>query len=131
MHLIRDVWPISCLLSKIDIFFQAQFTMANTWTDLMSIDDTFEGEVVRVDTANNNLALYNVGGAVFCTDNVCTHGNALLSDGFLEGHEIECPFHQGRFDVRDGRVTCEPATKPMKTYPIKVEEGRVFIDLTV
>ena len=105
--------------------------MANTWTDLLSIDDTFEGEVVRVDTVNKNLAIYNVGGNVFCTDNVSTHGNALLSDGFLEGHEIECPFHQGRFDVRDGRVTCEPATKAMKTYPIKVEEGRVFIDLTV
>jgi naphthalene 1,2-dioxygenase system ferredoxin subunit len=55
----------------------------------------------------------------------------LLSDGFLEGHEIECPFHQGRFDVRDGRVTCEPATKAIKSYPIKVADGRVHIDLDV
>lgn len=103
--------------------------MANSWTDVMSIDDTFEGEVVRFNYGDKNLAIYNVHGLVYCTDNVCTHGNALLSDGFLEGHEIECPFHQGRFDVRDGRVTCEPATKAIKSYPIKVADGRVHIDL--
>jgi naphthalene 1,2-dioxygenase system ferredoxin subunit len=105
--------------------------MANSWTDIMSIDDTFEGEVVRFNYGDKNLAIYNVNGLVYCTDNVCTHGNALLSDGFLEGHEIECPFHQGRFDVRDGRVTCEPATKAIKSYPIKVTDGRVHIDLDV
>ena len=104
--------------------------MSNVWTDLMSMDDTFEGEVVRLDTGNKNLAVYNVDGNLYCPDNVCTHGNALLSDGFLEGHEIECPFHQGRFDVRDGRVMCDPVDKPIKTYPIKAEDGRVFIDLT-
>ncbi len=103
--------------------------MANSWTDVMSMDDTFEGEVVRFNYGDKNLAIYNVNGLVYCTDNVCTHGNALLSDGFLEGHEIECPFHQGRFDVRDGRVTCEPATKAIKSYPIKVADGRVHIDL--
>lgn len=101
----------------------------STWTDIMSIDDTFEGEPVRLDVADKNLAIYNVGGTVYCTDNVCTHGNALLSDGFLDGFEIECPFHQARFDVRDGRVMCEPASKPMKSYPIKVEDGRVMVDL--
>ena len=104
--------------------------MSNVWTDLMSMDDTFEGEVVRLDTGNKNLAVYNVDGNLYCTDNVCTHGNALLSDGFLEGHEIECPFHQGRFDIRDGRVMCDPVDKPIKTNPIKAEDGRVFIDLT-
>lgn len=99
-------------------------------TDLMSIDDTFEGEVVRVDLADKNLAVYHLNGQVYCTDNVCSHGNALLSDGFLEGFEIECPFHQGRFDIRDGRVTCEPATKAIKSYPITVTNGRVFVDLS-
>jgi naphthalene 1,2-dioxygenase system ferredoxin subunit len=112
-------------------FFDKGSHMSNIWTDVMSVDDTFEGEVTRLDTGNKNLAIYNVNGTVYCTDNVCTHGNALLSDGFLEGHEIECPFHQGRFDVRDGRVTCEPADKALKTYPIKVADGRVFVDLSI
>lgn len=98
-------------------------------TDLMSIDDTFEGEVVRVDIADKNLAVYNLNGQIYCTDNLCTHGNALLSDGYMEGFDIECPFHQGRFDIRDGRPTCEPATKPVKSYPITIENGRVFVDL--
>ena len=104
--------------------------MTNPLVDLMSLDDTFEGEAVRIEVSDKNLAVYNVGGNVYCTDNVCTHGNALLSDGFLEGFEIECPFHQGRFDIRDGRVTCDPVTKPVKSYPIQVIDGRVFIDLS-
>jgi naphthalene 1,2-dioxygenase system ferredoxin subunit len=105
--------------------------MNSTWTDIMAADDAFDGEVVRVDTGNKNLAIYQVNGQIYCTDNVCTHGNALLSDGLLEGHEIECPFHQGRFDVRDGRVTCEPASKALKTYPIKISDGRVFVNFDV
>ena len=104
--------------------------MTNPLVDLMSLDDTFEGEAVRIEVSDKNLAVYNVGGNVYCTDNVCTHGNALLSDGFLEGFEIECPFHQGRFDIRDGRVTCDPVTKPVKSYPIQVIDGRVFVDLS-
>jgi len=104
--------------------------MSEQFTDLMSLDDTFEGEVVRVEIGDKNLAVYSVNGEIYCTDNLCTHGNALLSDGFLEGFDIECPFHQGRFDVRDGRVTCEPASKPVKSYPIQVKEGRVFVDLS-
>jgi naphthalene 1,2-dioxygenase system ferredoxin subunit len=104
--------------------------MTNPLVDLMSLDDTFEGEAVRVEIGNKNLAVYNVDGKIYCTDNICTHGNALLSDGFLEGFEIECPFHQGRFDVRDGRVTCDPVTKPVKSYPIHVKDGRVFVDLS-
>lgn len=85
--------------------------------------------MVRCDIGNMNLAIFRVQDKVYCTDNICTHGNALLSDGLVEGHEIECPFHQGRFDVRDGRVTCEPAQKSLKTYPVHISNGRVFVDL--
>jgi naphthalene 1,2-dioxygenase system ferredoxin subunit len=103
--------------------------MSDSWINLMAFEDTFEGEVVRVEVNQKNLAVYHVNGQIYCSDNVCTHGNALLSDGVLEGHEIECPFHQARFDVRDGRVTCEPASKAMKTFPIKVADGRIWIHL--
>ena len=103
--------------------------MTHVWTDLMPLQDSFEGEVVRREISHLNLAIYQIHGKIYCTDNVCTHGNALLSDGILEGHEIECPFHQARFDVRDGRVTCEPATKAVKSYPIQVKEGRIWVQI--
>ena len=76
-----------------------------------------------------DIAIYTVGEAVYATDNTCTHGQARLCDGFLDGHEIECPLHQGKFDVRDGRPTCEPVTEGLRSYPVKVEGRRVFLQL--
>jgi naphthalene 1,2-dioxygenase system ferredoxin subunit len=70
-----------------------------------------------------------VGEEVFATDNLCTHGPGRLSNGFLLDHEIECPLHQGRFDVRSGQATCEPATDALRTYPVRIEGGRVFLRL--
>jgi naphthalene 1,2-dioxygenase system ferredoxin subunit len=67
---------------------------------------------------------------VHCTANQCTHGNAFLSEGFLIDGEIECPLHQGRFDVKTGAPTCEPACDPVRVYPVKIEDGRVFVELS-
>ena len=61
-----------------------------------------------------DISIYTVGGDVHATDNGCTHGQARLCEGFLEGHEIECPLHQGRFDLANGRPLCEPVTEPLK-----------------
>jgi len=60
---------------------------------------------------------------------VCTHGNAKLCDGFVDGHHVECPFHQAQFSLRDGSVACGPATEPAKTWPVKIESGRVLLQL--
>ncbi len=104
--------------------------MSNTlWVDALSTDDLPSDDVQALTVAGRDLAVYTVGEAVYVTDNLCTHGNARLCDGFLEGHEIECPLHQGKFDVRDGRPTCEPVTAALRSYPVKVEGGRVFLQL--
>ena len=66
---------------------------------------------------------------MFATDNICTHGHARLCDGFLDGHEIECPLHQGKFDVRNGSPTCAPVTEPLKCYPVRIDGGRVFLQM--
>lgn len=99
------------------------------WTDAMAVDALPTDDVIGVTVAGRDLALYTVEGAVYATDNLCTHGNARLCDGFLEGHEIECPLHQGRFDVRDGRPLCEPVTAPLRNYPVKIETGRVWLQI--
>lgn len=97
------------------------------WIDAMAADDVPEDDVVGLVVAGRDLAVYGVGGEVFATDNLCTHGRARLCDGFLDGHQIECPLHQGRFDVRTGAPSCAPVTEPLRSYPVKVEGGRVYL----
>ena len=104
--------------------------MSDNWVDVTSADDVPEDDVIGVDIAGKSLALYQVDGAICATDNLCTHGNARLCDGFLEGHEIECPLHQGKFDIRNGKAMCAPLTEDVRTYPVRIEGSRVFVDLS-
>lgn len=97
------------------------------WTDAAAVADVPEDDVIGVTVAGRDLALYNAGGEIFATDNLCTHGHARLCDGFLDGHEIECPLHQGKFDVRTGQPTCAPVTEALRSYPVKIEGHRVFL----
>lgn len=104
--------------------------MSNTnWVDALSTDDLPADDVKGVVVAGRDIAVYTVGDAVYATDNLCTHGHARLCDGFLDGHEIECPLHQGKFDVRDGKPTYDPATEALRSYPVKIEGGRVFLQI--
>ena len=104
--------------------------MSNTnWVDALSADDLPTDDVLGVVVAGRDIALYTVGDAVYATDNVCTHGQARLCDGFLDGHEIECPLHQGKFDVRDGTPACAPVTEALRSYPVKVDGKRVYLQI--
>ncbi|MDQ2733923.1 MAG: non-heme iron oxygenase ferredoxin subunit [Pseudomonadota bacterium] len=99
------------------------------WQDVASLDDFAASDAIAVDVGTRQIAIYFVDGTVFATDNRCTHGEARLCDGFLEGHEIECPHHQGRFDIRTGAATGVPAKTALATYPAKLEGGRVLLQL--
>ena len=101
----------------------------SNWIDALSRSDLPADDVIGLAVAGRDIAFYTVGDDVFATDNTCTHGQARLCDGFLDGHEIECPLHQGKFDVRDGRPTCDPVTQALRSYPVKIEGSRVFINL--
>ncbi|PLZ00577.1 naphthalene 1,2-dioxygenase [Burkholderia sp. WAC0059] len=103
--------------------------MSGDWIDVAAQTDLPDNDVVAVRAGNGEIALYAVDGTVYATDNVCTHGNARLCDGFLEGAEIECPLHQGRFDVRTGQALCAPLTDDLRTYPVKIADGRVFVQV--
>jgi naphthalene 1,2-dioxygenase system ferredoxin subunit len=103
-------------------------TMTN-WIDVAAEADLFEGAGIAVTPEGQDIALFSVDGEVFAINNLCTHGNAKLCDGFVEGDHVECPFHQAQFSLRDGSVACGPATEPAKTWPVKVEGGRVFLQL--
>jgi naphthalene 1,2-dioxygenase system ferredoxin subunit len=103
--------------------------MSTAWIDIASKDDVPEDDVMGFDINAKSIALYQVDGEIFATDNICTHGNARLCDGFLEGHEIECPLHQGKFDIRNGKALCAPLTEDIQIYPVKIEGGRVFVEI--
>lgn len=97
------------------------------WVDALSADDLPTDDVIGVVVGGRDIAVYTAGDEVYATDNICTHGQARLCDGFLDGHEIECPLHQGKFDVRNGKPTCEPATVALCSYPVKIERQRVYL----
>jgi naphthalene 1,2-dioxygenase ferredoxin component len=100
------------------------------WTEVaVEYDISNDETTLGVELPDREIALYRVNGEVFATDGICTHGNARLCDGFLDGYDIECPLHQGKFDVRTGRASCAPATEDIRSYPVKIENSRVFVRL--
>lgn len=103
--------------------------MSENWIDAVAVDAVPEGDVVGVNVAGKEIALYEVEGEIFATDNVCTHGHARMSDGFLEGREIECPLHQGKFDVCTGQALCAPLTENIRTYSVRIVERRVLLNM--
>lgn len=99
------------------------------WTDACALDDIPDGDVIGAVVEGRPLALYRVGDEVYATAAQCTHGAAQMCDGFLEGHEIECPLHQGRFDIRTGKALNEPLTEDIQTFPARCADGRVLVAL--
>ena len=101
----------------------------SNWIDVAAQADLFDGAGVAVNADGRDIALFSVEGEVFAIDNLCSHGDARLCEGFVEGHQVECPYHQAMFNLRDGTVSCGPATEPVKSWPVKIEGGRVYLDL--
>ncbi len=96
---------------------------------LCRIDDLPVGETMKVEAGELTLAVFNVDGAFYVTNDACTHGPGSLSEGFLDGDLIECNFHQGVFNVRTGEVVQPPCVVPVKTYTTVVEDGVVYIEV--
>jgi 3-phenylpropionate/trans-cinnamate dioxygenase ferredoxin subunit len=101
------------------------------WVKVASVEQLQDDEVVAINAVGRRIALYRDKGDFFATDNICTHAEALMSDGYLEDGCIECPLHQARFDIRTGKALCAPATVDLRTYAVKREGGDVFVDIPV
>ena len=95
---------------------------------LCSTDDVSDDMALRVERDGEGYAVYLVGGEYYVTADLCTHGPGLMSDGFIEGCEIECPFHQGKFNIITGEPTTPPCTEALKIWPVTVMDGQVWID---
>ncbi len=99
----------------------------DNWHPVANAADIAHEEPIKVQVGDEDIAIYNVDGEFYATSNICTHGFASMVDGFQEGDAIECPLHGGRFDIKSGRALCAPVTEDLRTFEVKVNDGRVYV----
>jgi len=98
------------------------------WQVVAQADSVSEDEALGVQIGKHDIALCRVGGEIHAIHNICSHQYARLSDGYVEDGCIECPLHQGRFEIATGKAMGAPVTVNVKVYPVKVEGGQVLVD---
>lgn len=91
---------------------------------LVPVSQVDEGQMIAVDGGQGfSVLIARVGGEWFAMSDLCSHLRAPLHTGSLVGHRLACPLHGGAFDIRDGAPLCEPARRPIETYPVRVRGG--------
>lgn len=101
--------------------------MANSWHPVGNVDDVAEDAPLAATAAGAEIGIYLVDGTLYAIENVCPHAFALLTDGYVEGGEVECPLHQAVFRISTGKCLREPADRDLATYPVKVEDGAILV----
>ena len=92
------------------------------------VDDLEPGSMMMVEVDGKPVLLANVDGELYAVSDICTHEEYNLSEGSLEGCEVECPGHSAFFDLKTGDVIDGPAMDPLETYSVQIEDGAVFIE---
>jgi 3-phenylpropionate/trans-cinnamate dioxygenase ferredoxin subunit len=89
-----------------------------------------EGEAIKLEKASIAIAVVNSGGSFYAVSDRCSHGNASMSEGYIEDDgTVECPLHSARFCLKTGTALCQPATEPLATYPVVVDGDAIYVDL--
>jgi 3-phenylpropionate/trans-cinnamate dioxygenase ferredoxin component len=96
------------------------------WIRVGATAELLPGEYRVVYDGDVAIAVFNIDGALYAIEDVCTHDGGELAGGTIEGYEIECPRHGARFDIRTGAVLAPPAYEPTAAFPVKVESGVVY-----
>lgn len=109
---------MSTSLSPVDVL---------AWYDVGVADDFPDGVSWPVVAGGVEIAVFRIGDELFGLRDLCSHGAARLSDGYVEEGCVECPLHQGLFDIRTGQHKCAPLTAPVRAYPVRVVDGRVQV----
>ena len=105
--------------------------MPSGWVEVCASSLLVPGDVLRFEHEGSTYAVYRTAiGRLYASAGLCTHGNAQLADGFLQGTCIECPKHNGRFDIRDGSVRRPPPRAALKTYDVREKSGKVLLNVT-
>ena len=86
-------------------------------------------DIIRFDHNDKTFCVYKLEDGFYATDGICTHEAVHLEDGLVMDNEIECPMHQGVFDIKTGEAISPPACDDLKTYPVKVEDNNIYIQI--
>lgn len=98
------------------------------WVQVCAVKELGPGDARQVDV-QPPIAVFNVDGEFYATDDTCSHATSSLSDGYITDEVVECAFHFAKFDIRTGRALCLPATEHLRTFAVKVESGHVYVDV--
>ena len=101
----------------------------SNWIDACATDDIDEEDLIAFVYGGQKIAIYNTEKGFFATDLMCSHEEQSLEDGMVIDCVIECPLHGARFDILSGKALSAPATEDLKTFPVKVEGGRVLVQV--
>ncbi|MFQ5985454.1 MAG: non-heme iron oxygenase ferredoxin subunit [Alphaproteobacteria bacterium] len=101
--------------------------LSDDWHFVATADELDEGDIIQADLEGHAIAVYNVDGTFYATDDTCTHAEASLAEGFVDGDVVECYLHQARFHIPTGKVVGPPAEEDLSTYPVKVVDGRIYV----
>ena len=100
------------------------------WVEACAVDDIDEEDVIRFDHGGRSFAVYrSLDDEFFATDGYCTHEKAHLADGLVMDDIIECPKHNGRFNYKTGQAKGAPVCVNLVTYPVRIEAGKVMIQI--
>lgn len=102
---------------------------ADEYVKVARLDELPPGKMKCVDVDGLRILLARVDGELYAADDLCTHEDASLCTGSLKGHYVKCPLHGSRFDLRSGEPLEDPAEVPLRTYPVKVEDGDILVSI--
>ena len=103
--------------------------MSEQWVVAAKVADVAPGGMKHAEVADKNLAIYNLGGTFYATDNECTHAYAMLTDGTIDGEVIECPVLGGAFEIKTGKGLGAPIFCDIKSYPTRVTGDAVEVNV--
>lgn len=92
------------------------------------VDDVPAGTRIYYEFEEETVIVFNINGTFYCIADICTHDGGPLEDGKVEGFDVVCPRHGGKFDVRNGKATCFPAVAPVPSYAVKVEGEDIWVE---
>ena len=102
----------------------------NNWILVGTADNIEVEDIIRFDHNDKTFCVYKLEDGFYATDGICTHEAVHLEDGLVMDNEIECPMHQGIFNIKTGAVIQDPPCESLKTYDVKVDGEKIYINLT-
>lgn len=102
--------------------------MSDDWTFVGHVDEIDpDRQLLRVEARGEPVCIGRTKEGIFAVHDACTHAQACLSDGWLEGNNVVCPLHQGSFDMRSGAAVDSPAVEALRTFAVRVDGGQIYV----